>query len=62
MKKAKRPFSSQDAWRTSVSYLRNSSICGLSHAARAPSYRRSIYWWDGYDSFAHTELRDFFKQ
>ncbi len=32
-------------WSTTVHYLREfSSIAGLSHAAKAPSFARSVYW------------------
>ncbi len=32
------------AWRTSVDYMKRSSIAGLSHAANSRSYVRSLYW------------------
>ncbi len=31
-------------WRTTVDYMKGSSIAGLTHAANAPTYLRSAYW------------------
>ncbi len=38
------------AWRTTVNYMKGSSVAGLCHAANAPSLGRIDYWYYEYSN------------